>query len=139
MPTDDDVELCDGRVEVELLKVVKDVDQGRASFDDCRQRQLRCPGSLVDVSSDGDQRRHRAELFEDLRLADIAGVEDQVGSAESRQRLRTHEAVGIGDQADDVRVDHAVPLPPGLRGHLGEASPGRFGEFTLRGEFQVAT
>ncbi len=36
----------------------------------------------------------------DFRLADIAGVNDQLDALQRRQRFGPDQAVGIGDQAD---------------------------------------
>ena len=77
---DDNVELSGSGIDVKLLNIVQDVYQGRASLSDRRHRQLGSPSAVVKVSSDSDDRRHAAQLFDDRWLANIAGMDDQIAS-----------------------------------------------------------
>jgi hypothetical protein len=40
-------------------------------------------------------------LVEDDGCADVSGVDDQIGTLQRREGLRTQEAVGIRDDSDD--------------------------------------
>src|SRR5580700_9541086 len=76
--THHNVELGGGWFEVKFLNVVQDVYQGRASLGDRGLRQLGCPSTFVNVSSHGNDWRHRTQLFDDLRLANVARMDDQI-------------------------------------------------------------
>jgi hypothetical protein len=87
------------RVEVKLIDVVEHVEDGVLDFDDLGFWQALCPGVFVDA--DCSDRGDGCERFENVRSADVAGVDDAVGVAESFKRLGSEETVGVGDQADD--------------------------------------
>jgi hypothetical protein len=103
---DDNVELGGGGVEVELLNVVQNVYQGRTSLDDCRSGQVGRPILFVNISSHCDDRGKRSQLVDDPRFANVAGMDDQIGSFECGQRLLAKEAVGVRDQPNDSSGDH---------------------------------
>jgi len=103
---DDNVELCGSRIEVKLLNVVQNVYQGRASLDDCRSGQVGRPILFVNISSHCDDRGKCSQLVDDPRFANVAGVDDQIGSFECGQRLLSKEAVSVRDHPNDSNVDH---------------------------------
>ena len=51
VPADNHFELSRNGIKVQLRKIMKDVDLGRTSLGDCRQRQLGRPSALIDVPS----------------------------------------------------------------------------------------
>ena len=70
------------------------------------------------------------DTVEDLGAADVAGVDDQVGAAERRHRLRPEQSVGVGDHANSEVIGGRLPkwshrvapsrprtLSPGLLGN----------------------
>ncbi len=59
------------------------------------------PGVGVDVPADRGYGRDLRKRFEDFASADVAGVEDAVGSAQGLDRLGPQQAVGVGDYAED--------------------------------------
>jgi hypothetical protein len=67
----------------------------------------RIPGR-VRVAEDrldgGDLRQHA----QDFPAADVAGVEDEVHAVERLEALGAHEAVCVGDEADDARAGHGI-------------------------------
>jgi hypothetical protein len=65
------------------------------------------PSPLVDVASDGSDRRNAGKLGQDLRVADIASVNDEVAALEEVERLGPEKAVRIGNQTDDMLVGHS--------------------------------
>ena len=73
-----------------------------------RQRRQVFP---VHIAAHRKNRRNRAKPIEDRALAHVAGVDDQVRSAQRIERLRPQQAVGIGDDADD-ELAHRFKTPP---------------------------
>jgi hypothetical protein len=97
----DDSPNAGGRgIEVELIDVVEHVEDGVLDFDDLGFWQALCPGVFVGIAADCGDRGDGCERFENVRSADVAGVDDAVGVAESFERLGSEETVGVGDQAD---------------------------------------
>ena len=77
---DNHVEVSRNRIEVQLRYIVKYVYQGRTYLRHCCQRQLGRPRAFIDVPSNGDHWCHCAELLDDLRLANISGMDDEIGT-----------------------------------------------------------
>lgn len=100
MSADDDIEACRRRIEVQFRQIVKYVDPMTSRFDHCCQREAGGPIRLINIASDSNNRCNRAKLIEDLRLADIAGMNDEMGTLQRGKRLRPHETVRIGDQTN---------------------------------------
>jgi hypothetical protein len=100
---DDDVEAGGFRVEVELCKIVQDVDRDILEFDDCRQRKGRGPWLGVHVAANGEDGRDGFELVEDGRAADVACVNDGLGGLERGESFAAEETVGIGDDTEEER------------------------------------
>ncbi|MNC35086.1 hypothetical protein D3C75_835550 [compost metagenome] len=61
---------------------------------------LRPWGRLVIVPAYDMQRRNRRQLLEDLRFADVAGVNDPFTALQRRESFSAEQAVGIGDHAN---------------------------------------
>ena len=55
----------------------------------------------VIISAHRDRGSQHRELFQNLRIADITGVKDQIHALEELQDLRPQEAVGIGYGANN--------------------------------------
>jgi hypothetical protein len=85
---------------------VKHVEEGVLDFDDLGCGQALGPGVLVDVAADCGDWSDGSQSLENIRGADVAGVDDAVRAAKSVERLGPQEAVRIGDQADDEAVGH---------------------------------
>lgn len=100
MAAHDDLKTGGYGVEVEFVKVVQNIDDGRAGFDDGGGGELGSAGRFIDVAFDRYDRRDLAQCGQDFRLADIARVNDQPGASERLQRLGAHQAMRIGDDSD---------------------------------------
>jgi hypothetical protein len=100
---DDDVEAGGFRVEVELFKIVQDVDRDILEFDDCRERKARGPELGVHVAANGEDGCEGFELVENGRAADVACVNDGLGAFERGENFGAEETVGIGDDAEEER------------------------------------
>jgi hypothetical protein len=88
------------RLQVELAEVMHHIDRHAAGFDDFGFRQTARPRGGVDVTADCGYGGNPRERFEDFGRADIAGVEDTVGPAQSFDGFGPQQAVGVGDYAE---------------------------------------
>ncbi|MCY1177644.1 hypothetical protein D9M73_179600 [compost metagenome] len=61
---------------------------------------LRPWGRLVIVPAHDMQRRNRRQLLEDLRFADVAGVNDAIAAQQGGDGFGAKQAVGVGDDTD---------------------------------------
>ena len=102
MAADYDAEAGRGRVEIQLVNVVKNVDPCRAGFNHRRLGQSGCPCGFVDIAPDGDHRSQHPQALENLRIAHVSGVDDEIGSCKRSQRLLAKQAVGVRDYADSA-------------------------------------
>ena len=102
MASDHDVEARNGGIEVELLETVHDQDSSRRRIDDRPRRQLFRPCFPVRVAANRNQRSDAAQFIEYFRLADIAGMKDEIRPFERGRRLGAQQTVRIGDQADQA-------------------------------------
>jgi hypothetical protein len=58
-----------------------------------------------------DYRRDLAQLREDALVTNVAGVNDQLASAEHFDRFGSQQAVGVGDDPDRPRTSHRPTRP----------------------------
>ena len=89
------------QLQVESAEIMQHIDGHAAGFDDFGFRQSARPGVGVDVTADRGDGRDFDKRFEDFASANVAGVEDAVGSAQGLDRLEPQQAVGVGDYADN--------------------------------------
>ena len=85
--------------------------------------QVRGPVAPVGVAPD---RVHRGDPFQgaqNLRVADVPGVDDEFHALKGLDRLGTQQAVGVGDDADEV-LSHENPAGQG-RPRDGPAAGGK--------------
>ena len=98
---DDDVKAGSFGVEVELFKVVEDVDRDILEFDYSGKRNGTGPGFGVHVAANGEDGCDGFELIQDLGVADVTCVNDGLGVCECREGFRTEESVSVGDDAEE--------------------------------------
>src|SRR5215475_13941620 len=84
-----------------LLDVVNHKDGDAADVYLPRFGNTSGPLPLVIISAYRDCGSQRHELFQNLTIADITGVKDQIHALEELQDLRPQEAVGIGYGANN--------------------------------------
>jgi len=87
-------------LQVELAEIMQDIDGQATGFDDFGCRQSARPRGGIDVAVDRGYGRDLRQRFEDSRSADVAGVEDLVGSAQGFDGRGPQQAVGVGDYAE---------------------------------------
>jgi len=66
------------RVEIELGKIMQDENSDVIELEDFTLAKLLRKGGLVDIAAHCNDGRHNGQFFEDLRPADVTGVNDEV-------------------------------------------------------------
>jgi hypothetical protein len=89
------------RVEVELFKIVQDIDRNILEFDDCGERKGRCPRLGVHVATNGENGCDGFKLVEDGLVANVACMNNGLGAFERGEGFRAEETVGIGNDAEE--------------------------------------
>src|SRR4030095_10778499 len=84
-------------IQAEIEQIVEDVALHAASLDDVSQRQRLRPWARICVCAYSKGRRNLAQAVEDLRIAHVPGVDDQIRPVERGDGLGTKQAVRIGD------------------------------------------
>src|SRR5690606_16769256 len=107
MAGDDRIETGGGRVEVERVDVMDDIEE--AAFDLEDRGIGKRVGPLVDIAANGRKRRQRLEAAKHLRFADVPRVHDRIAAGQGGRGLRPEQPVRVRDDADDP--GHACSLP----------------------------
>ena len=95
--------------EVQLRKIMHNIDGYAANFENFRVMKLERLGVLVDIAAHSSQRCDSRKFSENLRCAHIPGVNDVLGSAQRPQRFGPQQTVGVRDDANQNGV-RAFPL-----------------------------
>lgn len=80
---------------------MQDINRDAGEFYNFCLRQAARPRILVNIAADGGHRGEGCELIENFRGADVAGVNDVLGSAQGFERFGTKQAVRVGNNADE--------------------------------------
>ena len=89
MSADDDVKADSRGIQIERMKIVQDIEQNTARTRNGRVGQRLGPFSFVNIPAHGN---HRCQFFQsgkNLRLSYIAGMENQLRTAQLLQGLWT--------------------------------------------------
>jgi len=89
------------RLQINLGELVQNVDRDPGNFERLCFRELARPCSSINVAADRCYGSDFLELGENLRRADIAGVNDVIGAAQQLDRFGTQQPVRIGDDANN--------------------------------------
>ena len=111
------------RIQLEFLEVVYDKEERIAYLKNCGIRKSRRPATFIDVAANGGDRSNFSERFQNRNVPNIAGVNNQVATGQSGNRLGPQQAVGVGYETyvDDRSWHKRLLIPP-----LGE--PARHAE-----------
>lgn len=101
---DDDLNAGRLGIEVEVFEMVQDVNGGWRKAHHRGSRKAFRPRLGIHIAADGVKGRDGSESIEDERVADIAGVDDGVGTLQGGESFRTKQSVRVGDQAKDEGV-----------------------------------
>mgnify|MGYP001248759752 CR=1 FL=1 len=106
MPRDHDLESGYFWLEVKLRQVMKNVYGNACEFDGFSLRQCASPCAFVDITADGGDWRHFRELFQDVGVTNVSGMNDVLGATQGVHGLRTEQSVRVGDDADQDSGPH---------------------------------
>lgn len=93
------------RIDVELRKVVNDADDRVVDLQDLNLVERRRPRPRVVVPSDRGHGRNAGQSIEDPGRADVAGVHDELAATQGLDRLRSQQAMRVGDQTDATLME----------------------------------
>ena len=86
---------CGMRLDVELRKIVDDVDERASDSNHLSFRQMGCPRLRVIIASDGNERRHGGKLIENLGRPDVSTMNDVIAADCECPRFSPHEPVRV--------------------------------------------
>jgi hypothetical protein len=86
---------CGMRLDVELRKIVDDVDERASDSNYLSFRQMGCPSLRVIIASDGDERRQGSKLVENLGRPDVSTMNNVIAADRERPRVSPHEPVRV--------------------------------------------
>jgi hypothetical protein len=84
-----------GRIEIELRKVVKNVNRMAANLDNVVCRKAARLRTLVVIATDRADGREGSECIQDCRVADVATMNDEVRIMERIERFGPNQSMGI--------------------------------------------
>jgi hypothetical protein len=87
-------------IEFQLMDIMQNVDGPAAKLDRSRRGIARRPIGGVHVPPDRNDGRDPAQLGNDLRPADIAGVDDMLNTGKALLRLGAQQAVRVRNDSD---------------------------------------
>jgi len=89
-------------IESQVVDVMKDIDRVVAKPDRLCIRIIVRPGPVIDIPPNCDNRRNPAESVDDLRAADVTGMDDVGHADQPLLGFRTQEPVCIRDNSDST-------------------------------------
>jgi len=87
-------------LQIQLREIVQNVDRNAGQFEHLGLWQAAGPGVLIDIAANRSHGSNRFEFFQNLRRANVAGVDDVVRPAQCVEGLRTQQTMSVGDDAD---------------------------------------
>ena len=91
-------------LQVKLCQVMQHVNGNAGKFDDSSLREFPSPCTFIDVATNCCEGSNGPQLVENLRVADVAGVNDVFRSSQRLNGFGTKQAVRVGDDADEYGV-----------------------------------
>lgn len=98
-------EIGRGRIEVQFIQVVQDIEMEALDLDDLGLGEDNGPCIAVDVAAHGTHRGNTPQRLDHVGGTDITGVQNEVGALQGIERLRSDQAVSVGDYADPLQGD----------------------------------
>jgi hypothetical protein len=87
-------------IELQVVDVMKDMNRVVAKPDRLCIRIIVRPRPVIDIAPNCDNRRNPAESVDDLRVADVTGMDDVGHAGQLLLRFGTQDPVGIRDNSD---------------------------------------
>jgi hypothetical protein len=123
---DHDLDSGGNWIDIELRKIVNNIDENLAEVDQFRFRQRVGPCAPVVVAAYYRDRCNARESINDHRVADITGVDDEITAAQEVNRLGSKKVMRIRNKAYTNRTTQVpsntrhVKLSTGILARLDE-------------------
>jgi len=99
---DDRGQACGPGGEVQGVEFVQDIEEEAADFHYPVLGQISGPGATIGVAPDRVHWGDLGQVGQDLGVADVAGVDDELDASQGGDGLGAQQAVGVGDNADEM-------------------------------------
>ena len=80
MPADDSADVRRRRIEVEFFHIMQHIEEVRLELHCLGRREFGRPLATINVPAHDHDRRDLRQAFQYLRLADVPGMDDKVGT-----------------------------------------------------------
>ena len=104
MAADDDLIAACNWVAIQLVNVVNDKQSGIAELRQLGFRKTVGPTSDVVIAFDSQDWSDVLQRVNDLPLADVAGVDDEIHALQHLEGLGSNQAVGIRNKTDHMAI-----------------------------------
>jgi hypothetical protein len=108
VPADDSRKPCCRWIKIERLPVVQHVKGVPVQGHHFGSRQVRARTTHIDIAADSGDRSHVAQRVQNGSIPDIPRMQDVLDSAQSFQRRRAEQTMGIGNNADHKPMSSLV-------------------------------
>ena len=98
------VKACCGGIYVQFICIMKYIEQEFSDLDNLCFREVARPSAHVHVSSHSIDRTNRSQSFKHLMLTDVARMNNQVGTFENFDCLRSQETVRVRDDTNEIVI-----------------------------------
>lgn len=102
MSRDNDAKPCGGRIDRKLCEVMQHIEQRVGCVEQIVLWDLLSPCAAIIVSANGGHRRDRGQLIDNLNIADIPRMNDEVAAMQIGYGFGSKQAMRVGDDADPI-------------------------------------
>ncbi len=102
MPSDNDPKPCGGGVDRKLREVMQHIEDRVVDVENIVLRNLLGPCAAIIVTANGRHRRDCGQLIDNLRIADIPRMNDEVAATQVAYGCRSKQAMRVSDEADAI-------------------------------------
>jgi len=88
---------------------MNDIEQGLTNFNDLRFRKLTGPTTCIHISSHSVDRSYAVQCLQDVRPADVTGMNDEVHTFKGLDPLTSQMTMGIRDDPNKL-VEVSGPI-----------------------------
>jgi hypothetical protein len=101
VPRDYRAKICRFRIASQIVQVMNYINRGMTNLNDFIRGKIVGPSAAVDVTADYDEGSDGFESSDNARVADVACMDDQVGTLQRLYGFRAKQAVGIGNNSNN--------------------------------------
>jgi hypothetical protein len=88
------------RVQIQLREIVNDINKNLSDANDICLTQLGSPSAVIVVAAHSRNRRELGKSLNDVRVTNVARVDDAVAAAKGVHRFRAEQAMRVGYQTN---------------------------------------